>query len=213
MTDATTYFYLHGLASGPNSTKVQYLRDRWQETAFQVPDLNAGDFQGLTLSRQIRQVAELFPAASAPVAIIGSSLGGLTAAWLAQQYPQVERLVLFAPAFNFVELWLQSLGPDRQADWQQQGLSIYHHGYGCERRLDYQFIEDARRYDETQLQRPVPTLILHGRQDETIPIAASRTYAAPRPWVTLRELDSDHALTGALPDIWAATREFFNLPL
>ena len=119
--------------------------------------------------------------------------------------------MLLAPAFNFVELWLQSLTPEQHAAWQERGLSIYHHGDERERRLDYQFIEDARRYDETQLQRPVPTLILHGRQDETIPIAVSQAYAATRPWVTLRELDSDHTLTNAFPEIWAATREFFDL--
>lgn len=207
----TTYFYLHGLASGPDSAKACYLRQEWGATAIRVPDLNAGDFQGLTLSRQIRQVAALFPAAPAPVAIVGSSLGGLTAAWLAQAYPQVERVLLLAPAFRFAEIWLQRLEPEQHAQWQERGLRIYHHGYGGDRLLGYQFIEDARRYDEAQLRRSVPTLILHGRQDETIPIAVSRAYAAARPWVTLRELDSDHALADAFPEIWAATREFFHL--
>ncbi len=203
------YFYLHGLASSPDSTKARYLRDCWGATPLSIPDLNAGNFRDLTLSRQIGQVAALFPAA--PVAIVGSSLGGLTAAWLAQAYPQVERVLLLAPAFSFINLLLQRLELGRRLEWQERGLPLYHYGYGREERLGYQFVEDARSYDEARLQRPVPTLILHGRRDETIPIDASRAYAAARPWVTLRELDSDHALGNVLPEIGAAAREFFEL--
>jgi hypothetical protein len=50
----------------------------------------------------------------------------------------------------------------------------------------------------------VPTLILHGRHDEVIPIAATRDYASVRPWVKLIELDSDHGLIDVMPQIWEA---------
>ena len=204
--------YLHGFASSPNSTKALYLQALWGDRPLQIPDLNAGDFQGLTVTRQIQQVAALLPVAPAPVAIVGSSLGGLTAAWLAQQYAQIERIVLLAPAFGFLNHWLPRLGAEQLAQWQQAGiLPIYHYSAGQHLPLGYQFLADARRYeDEEQLQRPVPTLILHGRHDETIPISASRAYAASRPWVTLRELDSDHALADALPEIGDAAREFLG---
>lgn len=203
--------YLHGFASSPDSAKARYLQALWGDRPLKIPDLNAGDFQGLTISRQIQQVAALLPAASAPAAIVGSSLGGLTAAFLAQQYSQIERILLLAPAFGFLEHWLPILGDEQLGQWQQTGLlPVYHHGAGKHLPIGYQFLEDARRYDEEQLQRPVPTLILHGRHDETIPITASRTYAASRPWVTLRELDSDHALADALPEVGDAAREFFG---
>lgn len=201
--------YLHGFASSPNSAKARYLQSCWGDRPLQIPDLNAGDFQGLTLSRQIQQVAALLPIT--PAAIVGSSFGGLTAAWLAERYSQVGRIVLLAPAFGFLNHWLPRLGPEQLAQWQENGtLPVYHYGARQQLPLGYQFLEDARRYDEEQLQRPVPTLILHGRRDETIPIAASHTYAATRPWVTLRELDSDHALAEVLPEIWDATREFLD---
>jgi len=72
-------------------------------------------------------------------------------------------------------------------------------------------VEDAEQYQETQLLRPVPTLILHGRQDDVIPIAATRDYASVRPWVKLIELDSDHGLIDVMPEILEAIQAFCQL--
>src|SRR6476646_8388913 len=109
------YLYLHGFASSPRSTKAQDLRDRFQALGIEltVPDLNQPDFAHLTLSRQLQQVAALIPSDSPPVTLIGSSFGGLTAAWAAQQHVQIQRLVLLAPAFRFLEHWLPRLGADQ----------------------------------------------------------------------------------------------------
>ncbi|MBD2480628.1 YqiA/YcfP family alpha/beta fold hydrolase [Planktothrix sp. FACHB-1365] len=82
-----TYIYLHGFASSPFSTKAQYLRDRFAsvDIHLNIPDLNQGDFSHLTLTRQLQQIeSEFFPSAS-PCVVLGSSFGGLTAAWLAEK--------------------------------------------------------------------------------------------------------------------------------
>ncbi len=76
----TEYIYLHGFASSPNSAKARYIRDRFAEihTKLKIPDLNAGDFSHLTITRQITQVAAEFPDESVPLTLIGSSLGAFT---------------------------------------------------------------------------------------------------------------------------------------
>ena len=206
-----TYLYLHGFASGPQSTKAVYLRDRFQSQGIHlaIPDLNQGDFFHLTLTRHIQQVTQLLQGTSPPHTIIGSSLGGLTAAWVAQSQPQVEQLILLAPAFGFLCHWLPQLGREQGQQWQQQGqLEVYHYGMGRAVPLSYGFVEDMRQYDSVQLHRAVPTLILHGVGDQTIPIQASRDFAGDRPWVQLRALESDHALTNVLPDIWQAIQSW-----
>ena len=150
---------------------------------------------------------------SVPVTLIGSSLGGLTSAHLAQQYPQVQRLVLLAPAFGFLSHWLPKLGDEEVQRWQQEKyLMVYHYGEGRSLPLSYNFVTDAAQYQEEVLQRPIPTLILHGKQDEVIPITASRDFALSRPWVELVELDSDHALGNVTEEIWQAIRLFCQLP-
>ncbi|MEH2284773.1 MAG: YqiA/YcfP family alpha/beta fold hydrolase [Nostoc sp.] len=209
------YIYLHGFASSPKSAKAQDIGDRFTQiqTKLKIPDLNAGDFSQLTITRQIAQVAAEFSNDSTPVTLIGSSLGGLTAAHLGQQNLQVQRLVLLAPAFGFLSYWLPKLGDEEVQRWQQEkSLTIYHYGEERTIPLSYDFVTDAAQYQEKLLQRPISTLILHGKKDEVIPIEASRDFARLRPWVQLVELDSDHALGNVMEEIWQAIRLFCQLP-
>jgi uncharacterized protein len=208
------FVYLHGFASSPQSAKAVYFRDRFAALgiSLEVVDLNQGDFSHLTITRQIHQVEKVFPKTGIPVTLIGSSLGGLTSAWLGQQHLQVQRLVILAPAFGFLCHWLPQLGEEKLRQWHSSGyFPVYHYGEGRSLPLHYKFVEDAHQYQETQLLRPVPTLILHGRQDEVIPIAASRDYASVRPWVQLIELDSDHGLMNVMPQIWQEIQVFCQL--
>lgn len=209
------FIYLHGFASSPDSAKAKDIRDRFAQiqTQLTIPDLNAGDFCNLTITRQITQVAAEFPDDSVPVTLIGSSLGGLTAAHLGQKYPQVKSLVLLAPAFGFLSHWLPKLGDEHIQRWQQEKyLMVDHYGEGRSLPLSYDFVTDARQYQEEILKRPIPTLILHGKNDEVIPITASREFAISRPWVNLLELDSDHGLGNVMSEIWQAINHFCQLP-
>ncbi|MDZ8257230.1 YqiA/YcfP family alpha/beta fold hydrolase [Nostoc sp. ChiQUE01b] len=209
------YIYLHGFASSPKSAKAGDIGDRFTQiqTKLKIPDLNAGDFSQLTITRQLAQVAAEFSNDSIPVTLIGSSLGGLTAAHLGQQNLQVQRLVLLAPAFNFLSHWLPKLGDEEVQRWQQEKyIMVYHYGEQRSLSLSYDFVTDAAQYQEKLLQRPISTLILHGKKDEVIPIEASRDFARSRPWVELVELDSDHALGNVMEEIWQAIRLFCQLP-
>ena len=206
------YIYLHGFASSPDSAKARFIRDRFVEKqiSLSVPDLNQNNFSELTLTRQIRQVSQEF--SDVPVTLIGSSLGGLTAAWLGEKYPQIERLVLLAPAFGFLSHYLTRLGPEAVQHWQESGfLSVYHYSEKRSLPLSYQFVLDSQNHSDHALRRSIPTLILHGQQDEVIPLTASREYAQSRSWVELIELDSDHGLGDALPEIWSKIQVFCDL--
>ncbi|MEH2167790.1 MAG: YqiA/YcfP family alpha/beta fold hydrolase [Nostoc sp.] len=209
------YIYLHGFASSPKSAKARDIGDRFTQiqTKLKIPDLNAGDFSQLTITRQLTQVAAEFNNNSTPVTLIGSSLGGLTAAHLGQQNLQVQRLVLLAPAFGFLSHWLPKLGDEEVQRWQQEKyIMVYHYGEQRSLSLSYDFVTDAAQYQEKLLQRPISTLILHGKKDEVIPIKASRDFARSRPWVELVELDSDHTLGNVIEEIWQAIRLFCQLP-
>jgi len=208
-----TYIYLHGFASSPSSTKAQYLRDRFAslQINLNIPDLNQGDFSHLTLTRQLQQIEAEFSPDASPFVVIGSSFGGLTAAWFAEKKFPIERLILLAPAFNFSSAWFPKLGPEKLKQWQSQGyLSVYHYQEKRNLPLHYRFLEDLSQYPDEQLQREIPTLILHGIQDDVIPIQASRNYAATRPWVKLIELNSDHSLDNVLGEIWQEIQGFLE---
>jgi uncharacterized protein len=203
------YLYLHGFASSPNSAKAQYIKQNLSQLQISVsiPDLNTGGFSDLTITRQIQQVAAKLPL-DEPVTLIGSSLGGLTAAHIAQQ-----NLILLAPAFGFLCHWLPKLGTTGLKLWQSTKYTmVYHYGYQQLLPIHYNFVTDAHQYSVYLLQRPLPTLILHGKHDEVIPIQASRDFAISRPWVKLIELDSNHALDNVTDQVWQEICLFLNLP-
>ena len=208
----TAYIYLHGFASSPKSNKAQYLRDRFAENQLElnILDLNQGDFSNLTLTRQIEQAIAAFPDSHTPVTLIGSSFGGLTAAWVAQKMSaRVHSMVLLAPAFGFPQSWYNRLQPDQIEQWRESGyLSVYHYGEGKQIPLKYQFLEDANNYPISGLTRSLPTLIIHGINDEVVPIQVSRDYASQHDRVKLIELDSDHGLNDVKAKIWQEINNF-----
>ena len=207
------YIYLHGFASSPKSSKAQYLRDRFaeKEIDLNILDLNQGDFSNLTLTRQIEQTVSAFPDKSIPITLIGSSFGALTCAWVAQKHIQVKRLILLAPAFGFPQSWYSRLEPNQIQKWQESGvLSIYHYGEGKKIPLKYRFLQDANSYPISELKRSLPTLIIHGVNDDVVPIQVSRDYAAQHSQVKLIELNSDHGLNDSQARIWQEIQKFID---
>jgi uncharacterized protein len=205
------YIYLHGFSSGPGSTKAKYIQAQCAQIGIdlQVPDLNQDDFTHLTISRQIAQVVDLLPPDKSPVILIGSSMGAWVSAIIAQNHPQVERLVLLAPAFDFLNHWLPKIGEQQLNSWEQTGyLSLYHHAIKDLSPLHYDFLVDARKYPLAEINRVLPTLIIHGIHDDVIPVSASRDFASQHPWVELLEWDSDHQLLDKNEQIWQQIRLF-----
>lgn len=204
----TPILYLHGFASSPNAKKAKIFADRFQAAGLrlQVPDLNAGDFLNLTLTSQLRIVEEA--AAGRPVSLIGSSMGGYIAALYAARHPEVEKLVLLAPAFGFARLWAESLGAEQVAAWERSGaLEVMDYAAGRPAEVRWGLMEDARAYEE----EPVvlqPTLIYHGVHDTVVPVHISRSFARTRTSAELREVDSDHELLNVVDEVWEGTHRF-----
>ncbi|MBI5086811.1 MAG: alpha/beta fold hydrolase [Acidobacteria bacterium] len=204
----TPIIYLHGFASSPNSKKAMVFAGRFQAAGiqFQAPDLNAGDFFNLTLTSQLRIVEEA--AAGQPVSVIGSSMGGYIAALYAARHPEVERVVLLAPAFGFARLWAESLGSEQVAAWERTGvLEVVDYAAGRPAGVSWGLMEDSRRYED----EPVvlqPTLIYHGVHDTVVPVQVSRNFARTRTSAELREVDSDHELLNVVDEVWEGTYNF-----
>lgn len=204
--------YLHGFASGPQSGKGLFFRERFAARGVEVdlPDLSAGDFEHLTITSQLavidRSVRE-----RAPGAVIGSSLGGYLAALYAARHRGAFRaIVLLAPGFGFARRWPQSLGEEQVRLWRQRGwLEMYHYGLKRSCRLGSQLLDDGLRYEDYPDVRDV-TLVIHGTRDEVVDPRWSEEFARARPNVTLRFLDSGHELLDVLDLIWDEVVTFLS---
>src|SRR4051794_30682264 len=91
--------YCHGFASGPRSTKGVAFEKHFAERGVRIDrlDLRVPSFEHLRLSAMIDTVtASIFESA----VLVGSSLGALTAARVAERDPRVSAVILLAPAFQ-----------------------------------------------------------------------------------------------------------------
>jgi len=208
-------FYLHGFASGPESTKAAYFADRLTEHGIPVhiPDFNEPDFASLTLTRMLDQLAAEIAKTDDDITLIGSSLGGTLAILAgARPLPRIDRVILLAPAVMFAKPGHHLLPPERLAEWQARGaLPFFHYAYDETRMLGYSFYEDSLKYDAFDAPLTLPTLIFQGMRDASVDYRTVEAFARTRPNVTLSLLDDDHQLIASLPQMWDGVSAFMGL--
>jgi pimeloyl-ACP methyl ester carboxylesterase len=212
--------YLHGFASSPQSSKARFFGSKFAEAgvAFNAPQLDQGEFRDLTISGQMVVVGNAVSAhreklaKHEPLVLMGSSLGGYLAALYAQRHPKaVDRLVLLAPAFEFLRRWRARLSIDEMENWKKEGsIPIYHYGSNTEQRLGYGFLEDAAQYESAPdfHQR---ALILHGTDDKVVPSQVSHDFALEHTRVRLALFKSGHELTDVLEGLWQEVSGFLEI--
>jgi hypothetical protein len=204
---APRVLYLHGFASGPLSTKGVAFERHFAARGIAIERLNlrVPSLQHLRLSAMLDVVRA---AIGARAILIGSSLGGLTAARVAERDPRVSALVLLAPAFQLVERWRELPGWD---DWQRTGWrEVTDYTTGGTANVDFGFPTDVASIDVGFPDVRIPTLVMHGRNDDVVPIETSRAFAAGRPNVELIELDDGHELVASLPRLLAEAERFLG---
>lgn len=199
--------YLHGFASSPASRKARLFVEKLAQRKITVeaPELGP-DFEHLTLTSQLAILDRVV--AGQPACLIGSSMGGYLAALYAAGHPEIQRLVLLAPAFAFYQLWVNEMGPEKLDQWRKNGtISVFHYGAGHNAPLNYGLMEDARTYPPFP-DFPQLCLLLHGLKDTVVPFAASARFAAGHPNVKLISFNSGHELTDVLDEIWNVSSTF-----
>lgn len=198
------YVFLHGLASvraGEKSASLlAHAAARGQ--GFVRFDMrghgeSSGQLGQVSVSELIDD-AERVLARSGPANVIGSSLGGLVAAHLAARRPDlVRRLALLAPAFGLMPHIREHIDAN----------DYMHTSEGPSFHVEPHVIEDAERLDERGLPQrlQVPTLLVHGTDDDIIPPQTSERFFAAMPYPN-KQLwlvpGGDHRLNTVADEIW-----------
>ena len=203
-------FYLHGFASTPASKKARFFAERLKAMGQDVvvPALDGGDFYNLTLTGQLKMIEE--QAQGAQVSLMGSSMGGYLAALYAERHPEVQRVVLMAPAFGFARRWPLKLGQQVTDAWQREGsMEVFHYGYNQRKRVGYQLLEDGLQYADFP-NFGQPALIFHGKNDDVVPASFSVEFAKKHENAELHVWESDHELANVLEPMWERVRAFLG---
>ncbi len=210
----TQFIYLHGFASSPGSKKATEFKKRFESSSISlsVPDLEEGDFQRLSLSKQIKIIndrMDQFPGER--FGLIGSSMGGYLAALVAQLREEVAGIYLMAPGFNFIKRWRERVqGHLKGLNDIPDLIPVYHYRYNKDMLLSTDIFRDAEKWDRLALDRLLPTRIVHGIHDDTVGISESREFAAAHPHCRFEELDSDHQLLSHIDWIVEDALKFFR---
>ena len=214
--DGPAFLYLHGFASSAASAKARAFVAWGRERGIAVEplDLRVPSFERLRFSAILARVREAIDAAGGPaarVALIGSSLGGLTACRVAAEDPRVAAVFAMAPAFRLAERWRERLGEAGWARWKLEGfLEVDDYLTKSRSRVDFGFVEELEALGDGAPDVRVPTCIVHGTADAIVPIERSRSWAAGKRHVRLVELDDGHELTASIPRILSEAAQFFR---
>ncbi|CAN5898558.1 alpha/beta fold hydrolase [soil metagenome] len=206
------FLYAHGFASGPRSTKGVAFAEHFARQGVTVDRLNlrVPSFEHLRLSAMIETAGAAIGGPDDRAVMVGSSLGGLTTARLAERDPRVIAVMLLAPAFQLIPRWKEQLGPAWN-EWQRTGWrEVRDYTTNAPSRVDFGFTEDVAAVDRGFPELTIPTLICHGIHDDAVPVDHSRRFAAGRSNVRLIELDDGHELAASLPRLLAEADAFLG---
>ena len=211
----TEFIYLHGFASSPSSKKACVFKDHFRKAGLTliIPDLQEDNFENLTVTSQVSLVQRIIDGkAGTKICLIGSSMGGYVATLIAETRKEIGALYLMAPGFNFLNRWMRSMAWDKRTlNLMPDLIKVFHYRYNREVTLKTNLFRDAIDWDALPLVRNVPTRIVHGIHDETVPIQESRNYVNSRPWCQLIELDADHGLLSGIDWIVDDCMKYFQV--
>jgi hypothetical protein len=209
--DGPRFLYLHGFASGPQSTKGVKIAQHFagRGVAMERLDLRVPSLERLSFAAMRATVVAALGGARDRAVVFGSSLGGLTAARVAEADARVCALVLLAPAFRIAERWRARMPADEWRAWETSGwLEIRDYTTDAPARVHFDFIRELATLDTGWPDVRVPTLIIHGSHDDTVDPQLSRDFARAKRWVRLVEVADGHELTSSLPLITAESDRF-----
>jgi len=206
---------LHGFGASRGGTKVGHFVDLLEQrrTPWAALDATAhGDSTGEAHDLSIGRLMDDLGSAvehlreeegwTGPVALVGSSMGGVTAAWTAaERVPDTAGRRLVAPAMRLVDRLLQTLEPGQADDWQRSGrLPRDHRGWKHE--LGWELVADWRRRDHEAMpgRLSMPVTVVQGQSDERVPLVDAQAFASAAPDARLVEVEGgDHRLHEHLP--------------
>lgn len=142
-----------------------------------------GLFENITTSEAVDDVlnAMVFIQKSGynKIGLMGSSFGGMASLLTASQSDIPYILALKSPVSDYRSMVLTQRSGHEIQEWKEKGVMEFEGVDDGKQRLGYAFYEDAKKIHayEAISNIKMPTLIVHGEEDETVPVEQSRKAA------------------------------------
>jgi dipeptidyl aminopeptidase/acylaminoacyl peptidase len=138
-----------------------------------------GMFEEITTSEAVDDVQNAIKFLKEPgyekIGLVGSSFGGLASILTASRSSDLYLLALKSPVSDYVSMAHTRRSEQEINDWKNKGYIELNSTSKESRRLNYSFYEDAEKVNAYEAARKIkiPALIVHGDEDETVPIEQS----------------------------------------
>lgn len=209
--------YLHGFRSSPSSPKVNFFREKAEKEGIQfyAPDLNAPDFENLTLTAMIAEFVRTLQQCDNDTIVFSSSLGTLPLLQaIDKKLPgtdKIKKTILLSPTFNFRKITTAlEEGEDYFHTWEKDDYKEFQHfAYQHKAKLKYDFVRDMDNYDTESIRLSRPVIVFHGEQDEIVPVKDVEEFLSRQENIRFYRIEGgDHVLLAHLDFIWEKSREF-----
>ncbi|MCS7170745.1 MAG: alpha/beta hydrolase, partial [Aquificaceae bacterium] len=209
--------HLHGFASNVKGSKVALLREKSLGGRFSLFAMDMGyETTTTTLTLEVLDTLVLgFSQKFREIWLSGSSHGGYVCLNYLRFYsPEVvKKVFLFAPSYSTLSLILKEVGEEKCKEWLsgEKELSFVECETGLEITINKNFALDILEKGYELISEDGNVLfpenplyeiyIFHGTQDRIVPVEHSRLFASKVKVKGFFELEDDHRLTKAFPDI------------
>jgi len=139
-----------------------------------------GEFENITISEAVEDILKAIDFVKSKgyekIALVGSSFGGIASIMAASKTKELFALGLSAPVSDFVEEEKRTLGAEKLDEWKTKGFRFHEKSDGTKLKLNYSVFEDAKKHSGYKAAEKIeiPVLIVHGDNDETVPIEQSK---------------------------------------
>lgn len=181
----------HGFTTDKNSTSNIMLEKILNEnkiSTFRFDFFGHGESEGklseITISIAVNDISSaiefLKKLGYSKIGLIGSSFGGFASILTASKSNDLYILALKSPVSDLYELFILQGGKQLIKKWEEDKYIDYIARDGSNFRLNYSLLEEAKNLNAYQVafKIKVPTLIVHGDHDESVPIYHSEKLAS-----------------------------------
>lgn len=178
----------HGLSSSKDSrtyVSLQEILNNHKISTFRFDFFghgeSEGEFENVTISEAaddiLNAIKFLKQLGYTKIGLMGSSFGGMASILVASRIKDLFVLALKSPVSDYLGKLIAQRSKQEIEMWRRRGF-IYYSSNG--RKLKLLFFEDAEKINGYEAAKKIktPTLIVHGNEDETVPIEQSKKTAS-----------------------------------
>lgn len=181
----------HGFTTGKESftcVRLEKLLNQKNISTFRFDFFGHGEsegkFEDITVSEAVDDILKAIKLVKKKgylrMGLVGSSFGGLASILAASKTNDLFVLALKAPISDLLGKLISQNNRYPVEKWKDKGFLYHKNDAGKKFKLNYSFFEDAKKTNGYDVAKKIkiPTMIIHGDKDESVPIEQSKKLAS-----------------------------------